>query len=101
MLVLVLSAIIALILKRTIYGLTVLAIGQNPRAARLAGLSVDLARFATYVLSALLSGWCRAQYGRRFPPRFDRRRRHRRHLGRRRARQCARRLGCCPLHLSP
>ena len=58
MLVLVLSAIIALILKRTIYGRTVLAIGQNPRAARLAGLSVDLARFATYVLSALLSGLC-------------------------------------------
>jgi ribose transport system permease protein len=58
MLVLVLSAIIALILKRTIYGRTVLAIGQNPRAARLAGLNVDLARFATYVLSALLSGLC-------------------------------------------
>jgi ribose transport system permease protein len=58
MLVLVLSAIIALILKRTIYGRTVLAIGQNPRAARLAGLNVDLARFVTYVLSALLSGLC-------------------------------------------
>jgi ribose transport system permease protein len=54
----VLSAIIALVLKRTIYGRTVLAIGQNPRAARLAGLNVDLARFATYVLSALLSGLC-------------------------------------------
>jgi ribose transport system permease protein len=58
MLVLVLSCIIGLILKRTTYGRTVLAIGQNPRAARLAGLNVDLARFATYVLSALLSGLC-------------------------------------------
>lgn len=58
LLVLALSGLIALILKRTTYGRTVLAIGQNPRAARLAGLNVDLARFATYVLSALLSGLC-------------------------------------------
>ncbi len=58
LLVLTLSGLIALILKRTTYGRTVLAIGQNPRAARLAGLNVDLARFATYVLSALLSGLC-------------------------------------------
>jgi ribose transport system permease protein len=57
-LVLVLSSLIAIVLKRTTYGRTVLAIGQNPRAARLAGLNVDLARFATYVLSALLSGLC-------------------------------------------
>ena len=57
-LVLALSIIIALILKRTSYGRTVLAIGQNPRAARFAGLNVDLARFATYVLSALLAGLC-------------------------------------------
>jgi len=51
-----LSIAIAVILKRTSYGRTVLAIGQNPRAARLAGLNVDLTRFATYVLSALLAG---------------------------------------------
>ena len=57
-LVLALSIIIALILKRTSYGRTVLAIGQNPRAARFAGLNVDQARFATYVLSALLAGLC-------------------------------------------
>jgi len=57
-LVLALSIIIAIILKRTSYGRTVLAIGQNPRAARFAGLNVDLARFATYVLSALLAGLC-------------------------------------------
>jgi ribose transport system permease protein len=53
-----LSIVIAIILKRTSYGRTVLAIGQNPRAARLAGLNVDLTRFATYVLSALLAGLC-------------------------------------------
>jgi ribose transport system permease protein len=53
-----LSIAIAIILKRTSYGRTVLAIGQNSRAARLAGLNVDLARFATYVLSALLAGLC-------------------------------------------
>lgn len=53
-----LSVAIAIILKRTSYGRTVLAIGQNPRAARLAGLNVDLTRFATYVLSALLAGLC-------------------------------------------
>ena len=54
--VLLLSVAIALLLKRTLYGRTVLAIGQNPRAARLAGLDVDLTRFATYLLSALLAG---------------------------------------------
>jgi ribose transport system permease protein len=56
--VLAVSIIIAITLKRTLYGRTVLAIGQNPRAARFAGLNVDLTRFATYVLSALLAGLC-------------------------------------------
>ncbi|HTN98099.1 MAG TPA: ABC transporter permease [Nordella sp.] len=54
--VLLLSIAIAIALKRTLYGRAVLAIGQNPRAARFAGLNVDLTRFATYVLSALLAG---------------------------------------------
>lgn len=54
--VLLLSIGMALLIKRTLYGRTVLAIGQNPRAARLAGLNVDLTRFATYLLSALLAG---------------------------------------------
>lgn len=54
--VLLLSIAIAIALKRTLYGRSVLAIGQNPRAARFAGLNVDLTRFATYVLSALLAG---------------------------------------------
>jgi ribose transport system permease protein len=52
------SIAFALVIKRTVYGRSVLAIGQNPRAAWLAGLNVDLTRFATYVLSALMAGIC-------------------------------------------
>ena len=57
-LVLCMSAALALVLKRTVYGRSVLAIGQNTRAAWLAGINVDRTRFATYVLSAFLSGVC-------------------------------------------
>jgi ribose transport system permease protein len=56
--ILVLSLLVALVLKRTVYGRTVAAIGQNERAAWLAGLYVRRTRFATYVLSALLAGLC-------------------------------------------
>ena len=56
--VLLLSIVIAIILKRTLYGRSVLAVGQNMRAAWLAGLNVDLTRFMTYVLSAFLAGVC-------------------------------------------
>jgi ribose transport system permease protein len=57
-LVLAISAAIAIILRRTVYGRSVLAVGQNMRAAWLAGLNVDRTRFATYVLSSLLAGVC-------------------------------------------
>ena len=57
-LVLLLSCIVALVLARTLYGRSVMAIGQNMRAAWLAGLHVDRTRFATYVFSALLAGVC-------------------------------------------
>jgi ribose transport system permease protein len=53
-----LSLLIALVLKHTVYGRTVAAVGQNERAAWLAGLNVRGTRFATYVLSALLAGLC-------------------------------------------
>lgn len=53
-----LSALIALVLARTVYGRTVAAIGQNERAAWLAGLNIRRTRFLTYVLSALLAGIC-------------------------------------------
>lgn len=51
-----LTAIMSVVLHRTIYGRTVTALGQNPRAARLAGLPVDLTRFATYVLCGSFAG---------------------------------------------
>ncbi len=56
--VLLLSLIVALVLSRTLYGRSLLAVGQNMRAAWLAGINVDRTRFATYVLSALLAGVC-------------------------------------------
>ena len=43
------------LLERGIYGRWVSAIGQNMRAARLAGVPVDGVRFATYVLCAVLA----------------------------------------------
>jgi ribose transport system permease protein len=56
--VLALSIVISVMLRRSVYGRTVMAIGQNQRAAWLAGLAVDRTRFATYVLSAFLAGLC-------------------------------------------
>src|SRR5271163_3439716 len=44
------------VLHRTVYGRSVLAIGQNIRAARLAGVSVEPIRFATYALCGALGG---------------------------------------------
>jgi ribose transport system permease protein len=43
-------------LARTVYGRSVLAIGQNIRAARLAGVKVERTRFITYALSGTLGG---------------------------------------------
>jgi ribose transport system permease protein len=56
--VLLLSLLLALVLKRTVYGRSLLAVGQNMRAAWLAGFNVDLTRLLTYVLSAFLAGVC-------------------------------------------
>lgn len=55
---LALSLVMAVVLHRTIYGRSVAAIGQNIRAAGLAGVKVDRVRFATYVLSAMLAALC-------------------------------------------
>ena len=44
------------VLTRTIYGRPVLAIGQNPRAARLAGVPVERVRALTYVMCGTLAG---------------------------------------------
>jgi ribose transport system permease protein len=56
--VIVLTALMAVVLHRTVYGRSVIAIGQNQRAAALAGIDVGRIRFATYVLSALLASLC-------------------------------------------
>lgn len=52
---LVLSVIAWVLLEKGIYGRWVSAIGQNMRAARLAGVPVDGVRFGTYVLCAVLA----------------------------------------------
>jgi ribose transport system permease protein len=46
------------LLTRSRHGLSVTAIGQNPRAAHLAGLAVERTRALTYVMSALLAALC-------------------------------------------
>lgn len=56
--VMALTALMAVVLHRTVYGRSVIAIGQNQRAAELAGIDVGKVRFATYVLSALLASLC-------------------------------------------
>jgi len=52
------AVLMSVVLNRTLYGRSVLAIGQNPRAAWLAGIQVERIRFATYVLSALMAALC-------------------------------------------
>ncbi len=53
-----LAIVMHVVLTRTIYGQTVIAIGQNTRAAKLAGLSVARTHFATYVMCALFAASC-------------------------------------------
>jgi ribose transport system permease protein len=50
-----LAAALGVVLHRTVYGRSVLAIGGNARAADLARIKVERIRFYTYVLSALLA----------------------------------------------
>ncbi len=54
--VLLLSAAIAVALRRTVYGRSVLAVGQNARAALFAGLAVERTRAMTYGLCGMLGG---------------------------------------------
>jgi ribose transport system permease protein len=55
-LTLLFAVIASVVLHRTVYGRSVLAIGQNIRAARLAGVKVEPTRFATYTLCGALGG---------------------------------------------
>jgi ribose transport system permease protein len=54
------TILFGILLHRTIFGRSVLAIGQNPRAAWLAGVKVERTRCFTYVLSGALGGICGA-----------------------------------------
>ncbi len=56
--IILLAAFMELVLRRTLYGRWVTAIGQNIRAARLAGIDVGRTRFAAYVMSAVFAGLC-------------------------------------------
>jgi ribose transport system permease protein len=50
------ATLMAVVLHRTVYGRSVLAIGQNMRAARLANIPVGRIRLTTYMLSGCLGG---------------------------------------------
>ncbi len=50
------TVLMAVLLHRTVFGRSVLAIGQNMRAAWLAGIPVGRVRFLTYLLSGALGG---------------------------------------------
>jgi ribose transport system permease protein len=65
LLVIAIAVVMHVVLERTRYGRSVTAIGQNPRAARLAGVAVDRTRFLAYVSSAIfasLAGFLLASY---------------------------------------
>lgn len=57
-LVLTLTIVMHVVLHRSLYGRAVLAVGQNPRAAKLAGIRVERTRFFTYLMSAVLAAIC-------------------------------------------
>ncbi|MEM6761807.1 MAG: ABC transporter permease [Pseudomonadota bacterium] len=54
--VLVLAVAMHVVLTRTPYGRAVLAVGQNPRAAHLAGVNVERTKAATYIMCGALAG---------------------------------------------
>ncbi|MCD5975583.1 ABC transporter permease [Pseudomonas quasicaspiana] len=56
--VMLLAVVMGYVLTRSSYGRWTIAIGQNARAAELAGGHVNLIRFATYVLSAVFASLC-------------------------------------------
>ncbi|WP_298917703.1 ABC transporter permease [uncultured Roseobacter sp.] len=56
--VLILSVAMAFTLHRTRFGLSVLAVGQNQKAAKLAGIRVERVRFLTYLMYAVLAAIC-------------------------------------------
>jgi len=57
-LVIAVAAVMHVVLNRTVYGRTVIAIGQNARAARLARLDVSRVRLGTYVMCSAFAASC-------------------------------------------
>jgi ribose transport system permease protein len=57
MVALVVTVLIALMLERTVLGRSIAAVGQNRRAAQLAGLRVERTRLLAYVICAALAGF--------------------------------------------
>jgi ribose transport system permease protein len=55
-LVMLLSAGFAIVLRRTIYGRSLMGVGQNVRAALFAGLALERTRLITYALCGMLGG---------------------------------------------
>jgi ribose transport system permease protein len=56
--VIAVAVVMHVVLTRTVYGRSVTAIGQNRRAAHLAGIAVEWTRAATYVMCATFAGLC-------------------------------------------
>ena len=49
------TALVGLVLQRSIFGREVYSVGSNARAARLCGISADRTRIATYVISGIMA----------------------------------------------
>ncbi len=60
----VIVAVAAWMLRRTVFGRQILAVGGNEAAARLAGIPVARVKRLVYVISGLLRGHRRADRGR-------------------------------------
>jgi general nucleoside transport system permease protein len=53
--------LVAVLLRRTLFGLQLRAAGESPLAARAAGVRVDATKFASFLLSGVFSGLAGAQ----------------------------------------
>lgn len=58
MIVIALAVVMHVVMTSTIFGRSVTAIGQNQRAAYLAGVRVERVRFLTYVMCAVFAATC-------------------------------------------
>ncbi|SCM76822.1 Ribose transport system permease protein RbsC [uncultured Pleomorphomonas sp.] len=57
-LMVILAVLVAVLLRKTIFGRHLYAIGSNEEAARLSGVNVNRTKIGAYVLSGLLAGLC-------------------------------------------